>query len=134
MQAGLMTLLMARRAAALVPAGPARTVARRQRCALSAGRASAAVSQQSRGKAAAGGKLDLAPPRGTRDFYPEELRVRNWLFDQWRRTAAAHGFEARYFRGGETRAPRDAPPRARRSTTRRSWRARRSTCARRARR
>ena len=35
----------------------------------------------------------LQPPRGTRDFYPEEMRRRNWLFDRFRRTALAFGFE-----------------------------------------
>jgi len=67
-----------------------------RRCApLSAGRASAAVSQKEQAPATpeAQAALDLNPPRGTRDFYPEELRVRNWLFGQWRATAAAHGFE-----------------------------------------
>merc|ERR1719506_2473400 len=67
-----------------------------RRCApLSAGRASAAVSQkeQAPAKPETQAALDLNPPRGTRDFYPEELRVRNWLFGQWRATAAAHGFE-----------------------------------------
>lgn len=37
--------------------------------------------------------MDLNPPRGTRDFYPEEMAVRNWLFGHWRRVAALHGFE-----------------------------------------
>ncbi|KAH8055142.1 histidyl-trna synthetase [Aureococcus anophagefferens] len=67
-----------------------------RRCApLSAGRASAAVSQKEQAPATpeTQAALDLNPPRGTRDFYPEELRVRNWLFGQWRATAAAHGFE-----------------------------------------
>ncbi|MEE2625340.1 MAG: histidine--tRNA ligase [Candidatus Thermoplasmatota archaeon] len=31
--------------------------------------------------------------RGTRDFYPEDMRVRNWLFDQFREAARSHGFE-----------------------------------------
>jgi len=39
-----------------------------------------------------GGKLSLAPPRGTRDFYPEEMRRQRWLFDLWRETAADYGF------------------------------------------
>ncbi len=38
-------------------------------------------------------KTSLQPPRGTRDFYPEELRFRNWLFGQWRQTALQFGFE-----------------------------------------
>eukprot|EP00980_Cylindrotheca_fusiformis_P018770 scaffold6254_cov217-Cylindrotheca_fusiformis.AAC.2 len=37
-------------------------------------------------------KLDTNPPKGTRDFYPEEMRLRTWLFDQWRTVAAAYGF------------------------------------------
>ena len=33
------------------------------------------------------------PPRGTRDFYPDEMRRRSWLFDQFRQTARRFGFE-----------------------------------------
>jgi len=36
---------------------------------------------------------ELAPPRGTRDFYPDDLRLRSWLFDRFRGTALAFGFE-----------------------------------------
>jgi histidyl-tRNA synthetase len=32
-------------------------------------------------------------PRGTRDFYPEEMLRRRWIEDSWRRTAVLHGFE-----------------------------------------
>ena len=31
--------------------------------------------------------------RGTRDFYPEEMRLRNWLFDNFDDAALLHGFE-----------------------------------------
>ena len=31
--------------------------------------------------------------RGTRDFYPEEMRVRNWLFQKFHEAARSHGFE-----------------------------------------
>jgi len=31
--------------------------------------------------------------RGTRDFYPEDMRIRNWLFDNFRSAARSHGFE-----------------------------------------
>ncbi len=31
--------------------------------------------------------------RGTRDFYPEEMRVRNYIFDAWHRGALTFGFE-----------------------------------------
>lgn len=36
--------------------------------------------------------LDTNPPKGTRDFYPADMRLRNWLFDQWRQTARSFGF------------------------------------------
>lgn len=58
----------------------------------SEGRASAAVTQQQKPQEAQE-KLDLTPPRGTRDFYPDEMALRNWLFGKWRATAAQHGFE-----------------------------------------
>lgn len=35
----------------------------------------------------------LMPPRGTRDFYPEDMRRRTWLFEHFRRTAHAFGFD-----------------------------------------
>ena len=35
----------------------------------------------------------LQAPRGTRDFYPEDMRQRNRLFGQFRETALAFGFE-----------------------------------------
>ncbi len=37
--------------------------------------------------------MALKPPRGTRDFYPSDMRRRNWLFAHFRETAAAFGFE-----------------------------------------
>ncbi len=35
----------------------------------------------------------LQPPRGTRDFYPEDLRFREWLFEHFRAVARVFGFE-----------------------------------------
>jgi histidyl-tRNA synthetase len=35
----------------------------------------------------------LQAPRGTRDFYPEDLRLRSWLFEHFRATAALFGFD-----------------------------------------
>lgn len=35
----------------------------------------------------------LQAPRGTRDFYPDDMRRRTWLFRHFRETAAAFGFE-----------------------------------------
>lgn len=37
-------------------------------------------------------KLDKNPPKGTRDFYPEDMRLRTWLFDHWRQVASVYGF------------------------------------------
>lgn len=37
--------------------------------------------------------IQLDPPSGTRDFYPAEMRIRNWLFDHFRQTALAFGFQ-----------------------------------------
>jgi histidyl-tRNA synthetase len=33
------------------------------------------------------------PPRGMRDFYPDQMRTRNWLFSRWRESAIRYGFE-----------------------------------------
>jgi histidyl-tRNA synthetase len=38
-------------------------------------------------------KAEQQAPRGTRDFYPEDLRLRSWLFDRFRRVATRFGFE-----------------------------------------
>ncbi|CAG9464532.1 unnamed protein product [Pedinophyceae sp. YPF-701] len=42
---------------------------------------------------AKGDVVDLQPPKGTRDFQPGDMRVRNWLFDQFRQVALTFGFE-----------------------------------------
>ncbi|MGH0030233.1 MAG: histidine--tRNA ligase [Myxococcota bacterium] len=39
------------------------------------------------------GKQTLQPPRGTRDFYPDEFRLREWLFDHFREVSRRFGFE-----------------------------------------
>jgi histidyl-tRNA synthetase len=38
--------------------------------------------------------VKLAPPRGTRDFFPDDMRLRTWLFDHWRAVSESFGFEA----------------------------------------
>jgi histidyl-tRNA synthetase len=38
-------------------------------------------------------KTPLQPPRGTRDFFPEDLRLREWLFGHFRAVAHRFGFE-----------------------------------------
>ncbi len=72
-----------------------RSVASRGRCvvSLAGGRGSAAVADDQRSEPKPSGVVDLQPPRGTRDFYPKEMALRNWLFGHWRDVAALHGFE-----------------------------------------
>lgn len=38
-------------------------------------------------------KLSTQPYKGARDFYPEDLAVRNWLFQVWRKVAEKFGYE-----------------------------------------
>jgi histidyl-tRNA synthetase len=35
----------------------------------------------------------LQGPSGTRDFYPSDMRKRNWLFSQWREISKKYGFQ-----------------------------------------
>ncbi|MCE5327151.1 MAG: histidine--tRNA ligase [Planctomycetaceae bacterium] len=37
--------------------------------------------------------MDFQAVKGTRDFYPEEMRLRNWIVDAWRRVSLRNGFE-----------------------------------------
>ena len=37
--------------------------------------------------------MNLSPPRGTRDFYPDDYRLRNWLFTHFREVAQTFAFE-----------------------------------------
>ncbi|CAM9589385.1 unnamed protein product [Ascophyllum nodosum] len=63
------------------------------------GRTSAAVLQDAERRSNAGEsarpmeKLDLNPPKGTRDVFPVGMRLRNWLFGHWRHVALSFGFE-----------------------------------------
>ncbi len=41
----------------------------------------------------AGASVDLAPPRGMRDFYPHQAGLREILFNTWSHAARCHGFE-----------------------------------------
>jgi histidyl-tRNA synthetase len=38
-------------------------------------------------------QIELQPVKGTRDFYPDDMRVRSWLFALWREVARSYGFE-----------------------------------------
>ncbi|GAX26234.1 histidyl-tRNA synthetase [Fistulifera solaris] len=42
--------------------------------------------------ATASSGIVFEPPSGTRDFYPPEMRLRSWLFQKFRDSAAAFGF------------------------------------------
>lgn len=37
--------------------------------------------------------MKIQAPPGMRDFYPDDMRLQNWLFDAWRRTSRAFGFQ-----------------------------------------
>ncbi|KAG5186960.1 histidyl-tRNA synthetase [Tribonema minus] len=37
--------------------------------------------------------MDANPVKGTRDMYPEDMRLRTWLFGHWRKVAEQYGFE-----------------------------------------
>ncbi len=36
--------------------------------------------------------MNFQAPKGTRDFYPEDMAVRNWIMDAWRRVSLRNGF------------------------------------------
>lgn len=38
-------------------------------------------------------KLDLKPYKGTRDIYPEDMRLRRYIFDIWREVVESYGYE-----------------------------------------
>lgn len=38
-------------------------------------------------------KLNTQPYKGTRDYYPEDMRVRNWMFKKWREVCESFGYE-----------------------------------------
>lgn len=37
--------------------------------------------------------MKIQSPPGMRDFYPEDMRLQNWLFDAWRKVSRAFAFE-----------------------------------------
>lgn len=37
--------------------------------------------------------MKIPPVKGTRDFYPSEMAVRNWIVDGWKRVSVRNGFE-----------------------------------------
>ncbi|MBI5725907.1 MAG: histidine--tRNA ligase [Planctomycetes bacterium] len=37
--------------------------------------------------------MKIQAVKGTRDFYPQEMRLRNWIMDAWRRVSIRNGFE-----------------------------------------
>jgi nucleoside diphosphate kinase len=45
------------------------------------------------GVAAAGPAIDTEPPSGTRDFFPDEMRLQNWLFAKFRASARRFAFQ-----------------------------------------
>src|SRR3989344_3577430 len=44
------------------------------------------------GSASGGKKLSVEPYKGTRDFYPKDQFIQNYIFDVWRRVAERYGY------------------------------------------
>lgn len=38
-------------------------------------------------------KLQTQPYKGSRDFYPEDMKVRNYIFDTWKKVCKSYGYE-----------------------------------------
>jgi histidyl-tRNA synthetase len=36
--------------------------------------------------------MKIPPVKGTRDFYPQEMAVRNWIIDGWKKVSVRNGF------------------------------------------
>ncbi|XP_010514935.1 PREDICTED: histidine--tRNA ligase, chloroplastic/mitochondrial isoform X2 [Camelina sativa] len=49
-------------------------------------------------------KIDVNPPKGTRDFPPEDMRLRNWLFNHFKEVSRLFGYEEVDFPVLETEA------------------------------
>jgi len=47
--------------------------------------------------AAAADNISLQPPSGTRDFYPDDMRLQAWLFEQFHAVAREMGFQVTPF-------------------------------------
>lgn len=46
-----------------------------------------------RGRNKAKGLIEVEPVVGTRDFYPDKMKLRTWLFDKFRQTAQSYCFQ-----------------------------------------
>jgi len=49
--------------------------------------------KEKRAMSKSGDKLSTKPYKGSRDFYPDDMRFRNWTFNLMRRTAESFGYE-----------------------------------------
>ncbi len=38
-------------------------------------------------------KLDTAPYKGVRDFYPEDMRIQNYIFNTWKKVVESRGYQ-----------------------------------------
>jgi hypothetical protein len=61
--------------------------------------------------------IDTQPPRGTRDFMPDDMRLRNWLFNHFRQVRCG---EAGWMGWPHEQRPRSTPPPAAASGSSRS--------------
>ena len=56
-----------------------------------------------------GRAIETEPPSGTRDFFPEQMRLQNWLFGHFRATARRFAFQVPRSPRTRTRTPRPRP-------------------------
>ncbi|HQK41586.1 MAG TPA: ATP phosphoribosyltransferase regulatory subunit, partial [bacterium] len=38
-------------------------------------------------------KLNTQPYKGARDFYPEDMKIRNFIFENWKKVCKSYGYE-----------------------------------------
>ena len=56
-----------------------------------------------------GRAIETEPPSGTRDFFPEQMRLQNWLFGHFRATARRFAFQVPRSPRTRSRTPRPRP-------------------------
>jgi histidyl-tRNA synthetase len=62
-----------------------------------------------RGRNQKKGLVEVEPTFGCRDFYPQQMRLQRWLFDNFRSVASLYGFQVSEFLGYSDTQEYDAP-------------------------
>ncbi|KAJ3693097.1 hypothetical protein LUZ60_012192 [Juncus effusus] len=77
----------------LNPSSPSFHLRHLSRRAISSSSSSPTLTPQEESDGSVTTVIDVNPPRGTRDFPPDEMRLRNWLFDHFREVSRILSFE-----------------------------------------